>query len=407
MLGLNSLIALVFVLFVISCTNWKSRIQTFRTWCPPEIKQPWQTHHKHHWTMELDEEDGQRVVNASGTDYKKAHMTKSQVWLHVTLTKLLLCFQGKEIWAVTDSCSSISQQCACSRYLGTWKEGDLCWSTTQIQHPYTSPLWVIQPAWNVWQNRESHSGHWEKLDRNKTRSTGVRKENNLTPLSFHTALNYTVFYWALILALSDLKILKWQESLISSLAVPALITAALVIAFLNILDAKTFCKLCSGNHFVTQRNVVVLATSPWSLGNILQIPMAKGMTEWKELAWETQLSWNSSCCQPRSLLSFRSSSFHLDPSNAPFWQGQFVPSTSVYLMIVDVWRSLTFLVFPGRTKSSRAHCPTGCVLNRALGWQSALCIVREVFSSVFSLLFSYPFLTQQCKHPWHFCVINL
>lgn len=30
--------------------------------------------------MELDEEDGQRVVNASGTDYKKAHMTMSQVW---------------------------------------------------------------------------------------------------------------------------------------------------------------------------------------------------------------------------------------------------------------------------------------------------------------------------------------
>lgn len=132
--------------------------------------------------------------------------------------------------------------------------------------------------------------------------------------------------------------------------------------------------------------------------------------------WQTEKSWpkklSSLGILPAAswdlcLLSFRSSSSQLDPSNAPSWQGQFVPSTSVYLTIADVWRSLTFLIFPGSIKSSSAHCPTHCVLNRALGWQSALCIVREVFSLVFSLLFSYSFLTQQCKHPWHFCVINL
>lgn len=33
------------------------------------------------------------------------------------------------------------------------------------------------------QNRESHGGHCEKLARNKTRGTAVRKENNLTEQS--------------------------------------------------------------------------------------------------------------------------------------------------------------------------------------------------------------------------------
>lgn len=85
MLDLNSLTALLFEFFVISCTNWKSRIKTFRwTWYPPRDKAalPDSPQATHKWPTELDKEDGQRAVNTSGTAYKKADITKSQVWLH-------------------------------------------------------------------------------------------------------------------------------------------------------------------------------------------------------------------------------------------------------------------------------------------------------------------------------------
>jgi len=123
---------------------------------------------------------------------------------------------------------------------------------------------------------------WEsgKEENQKYSCTERRQSNFSSPSSQHQIITSSAGHFS-GLQQGDMNTGQLAGSVISPVAVHALITAALVTGFLNISQWKQghFCKLYSGNHFETQKNVVLLAISPQSHSNILQLRTAKGMSD--------------------------------------------------------------------------------------------------------------------------------
>lgn len=155
-----------------------------------------------------------------------------------------------------------------------------------------------------------------------------------------------------------------------------------------------FCKLYSGNHFAAQRNVVFLATSPLSLSDILQIPTAKGMTDWKEVPWDSAIL---EFFQDLDLASPDLSS-HLNPILLRSLKYTFLTrlACAKYLGMHhdSCWlRSLTFLIYPVSKKALEhlLHCSTHHVcwterlgvrllyLERASAWASFFSPLATLF----------------------------